>query len=132
MIARSRSIGRSVMSVGPQATATRRHCEKRSDKAIPASRVSGAGLLRFARNDKTPRSACGELLLEEDALVARRVVEPGEFLVAEPRIEFRSLERERIDPGRVAAELSAVALGRGDQAAADAGAAQFGMHPQQI
>src|SRR6202035_3019598 len=73
-----------------------------------------------------------QLLFQEDALVVRRVIKPGEFLVTEFRVEIRSLERKGVEPGRMTAEFASVALGIGQQDLTDAAATQIGMHPEQV
>jgi hypothetical protein len=60
----------------------------------------------------------------------RGIVEGSEYLVAEPRIKLRRLERKRIEPDRVTADLDRAPLGPSQQFAADAAAAQLGMDPK--
>jgi hypothetical protein len=67
--------------------------------------------------------------LKENALVVRRMIKPGKLAIPESRIEIRPLERERINAGRMTAKFHCVALGGGDQAAADSAAPQIGLNP---
>jgi hypothetical protein len=49
----------------------------------------------------------------------------GKFVVAEPAIEIRRLERKGFEPGGMAAEIATVALGLGHQAASVSGPRPF-------
>jgi hypothetical protein len=59
---------------------------------------------------------------EEDALVTGRIVEPAKPPVAEFRIELRPLEREGVEPRRVAAEGEGAAFRLGQKPASVPGA----------
>lgn len=74
----------------------------------------------------------GVSCFQEDALVARRIIEPGEFLVAEFRIEIRPLKREGVEPGRMTAEFERVPLGFRQQNLADPAPPQRGVDPEQV
>jgi hypothetical protein len=59
-------------------------------------------------------ASCGlwfEALFQEQTLVIGGIVEPGKFVVTEPAIEIRRLERKGVEPGGMAAEIATVALG---------------------
>jgi hypothetical protein len=69
-------------------------------------------------------ASCGlwfEALFQEQTLVIGGIVEPGKFVVTEPPIEIRRLERKGVEPGGMAAEIATVALGLGQQAASVSG-----------
>src|ERR1051325_4539013 len=94
---------------------------------IARSRSIGAVIYRCVLCGSVDQS-----LSEEDALMVRRIVEPGEFLVTEFRIEIRPLKRKRVEKGGVTAKFEAVPLGFRQQPLADAAAPQILVHPQQI
>src|SRR5262249_34462621 len=73
-----------------------------------------------------------QLLLQKDPLMVRRIIEPGEFLVAELRIELRPLKRKCVEKRGMAAELNAMPLRLGEQPLPDAAPAQILMHPEQV
>src|SRR5580658_9702764 len=69
---------------------------------------------------------------KKNTFVVRRIVKPGELAVAELAVKFGRLKRERVDPGRMAAEGGGALFGLGDQPAAESLPAQIGMNPEQV
>ena len=63
-------------------------------------------------------------------VMAGRIVEPTELLVAELFIEAWCLKTKRVQPRRVAAKLSGAGLRASHQFAPNAAAAQFVGYPQ--
>ena len=63
----------------------------------------------------------GQPLFEKDALVSRRDVEPGKLAIAEFRVELGPLEREGVEPGRMATKGEGAAFSLGQETTPDPG-----------
>jgi hypothetical protein len=64
------------------------------------------------------------------ALMLWRVVERGEYLVAERAVKTGRLEGHRVEPGRMAAAPQRARLGLGHQLPADSSPTQGGVDPE--